>query len=325
MAVEYTAPLSHAWARMKRILFSPFDLGKWIVLGFAAFLVDLGDLAEQSGGGSSNLELEDSDIESIARSASDLLANGWETVVASTALILLVGAALVLVLAAWVACQWVSSRGMFMFLDNVVHNRSRIKQPWAEYRAEGNSLFAWRVAFEVITLIIGLLFLVDLVAIFLPTIIDKELMPFSVAALVVLAWVGAVLLVVSAYIGLFLEHFVVPIMYKHRIGVMEAWRRVLALFRARTVELLLYGLFILLLNVIVVVAGVILGLVTCCVAFLVVAIPYVGSVILLPISVTFRSLSVAFLAQFGEDYRIDFEDDATDEGTIPEPPILPGT
>ena len=46
------------------------------------------------------------------------------------------------------------------------------------------------------------------------------------------------------------------------------------------------------------------GLLTCCIGFIFLIIPYIGSVIMLPVSVTFRSLSLEFLEQFGPDYKI---------------------
>jgi hypothetical protein len=41
MSVQYVPPLLRAWARAKRMLFSPFRLQTWFVLGFASFLSDL--------------------------------------------------------------------------------------------------------------------------------------------------------------------------------------------------------------------------------------------------------------------------------------------
>jgi hypothetical protein len=35
-----------------------------------------------------------------------------------------------------------------------------------------------------------------------------------------------------------------------------------------------------------------------------IAIPYIGSVILLPVSYTFRAFSIEFLAQFGEKFDV---------------------
>ena len=43
---------------------------------------------------------------------------------------------------------------------------------------------------------------------------------------------------------------------------------------------------------------------TCCLAGILFAIPYVGTVVMLPVPVFFRSFSVYFLQQFHPDYRI---------------------
>ena len=36
MTIRYVQPLTRAWDRMVHILFQPFDLAKWLVIGFAA-------------------------------------------------------------------------------------------------------------------------------------------------------------------------------------------------------------------------------------------------------------------------------------------------
>jgi len=48
MNIAFFEPLNRAWERMKHILFQPFDLAKWLVLGFSAWLAGLADGA---GGG----------------------------------------------------------------------------------------------------------------------------------------------------------------------------------------------------------------------------------------------------------------------------------
>ena len=46
------------------------------------------------------------------------------------------------------------------------------------------------------------------------------------------------------------------------------------------------------------------GLLTCCIGWLLLAIPYIGAVVMLPIYVTFRSLDLEFLGQFGAEYTL---------------------
>jgi hypothetical protein len=76
------------------------------------------------------------------------------------------------------------------------------------------------------------------------------------------------------------------------------------LLRGNIGNLVLYFLFriVLAIAISVVVAGVVL--VTCRIAGCLFALPYLGTVILLPILVFERAYSVAYLAQFGPDYDV---------------------
>jgi len=47
--ISITDPIGLAMERVRQVLFSPFDLGKWFVIGFCAWLAGLGERA--SGGG----------------------------------------------------------------------------------------------------------------------------------------------------------------------------------------------------------------------------------------------------------------------------------
>ena len=66
----------------------------------------------------------------------------------------------------------------------------------------------------------------------------------------------------------------------------------------------LYGLIILALYILLFICIVIAGLFTCCIGFIILSIPYIGTVILLPVSYTFRAMSVEFLEQFGPEFKI---------------------
>jgi hypothetical protein len=60
---------------------------------------------------------------------------------------------------------------------------------------------------------------------------------------------------------------------------------------------------ILFLNILIVIGIVLVGLLTCCVGFVLLIIPYINAVVLLPISYTLRAFSVEFLQQFGPAYH----------------------
>jgi len=124
-----------------------------------------------------------------------------------------------------------------------------------------------------------------------------------------------VMFIISAYIGLFLNDFVAPIMYKKGQKAMVAWGHFMAVFSKARGYFLLYGILILGLCICVVILVMIMGLLTCCIGFILLIIPYIGSVITLPISYTFRAFSVEFLEQFGPEYKFFPEAKTTTEIT----------
>ncbi|WP_319501993.1 hypothetical protein [uncultured Draconibacterium sp.] len=93
-------------------------------------------------------------------------------------------------------------------------------------------------------------------------------------------------------------------MYKHRVGVLKGWGQFLMVFGKRALPFILYGLFIFVLGIAIGIAIILFALMTCCIGLLLIVIPYIGAVILLPVSYTFRAFSIEFLAQFGDEYNV---------------------
>jgi len=123
-------------------------------------------------------------------------------------------------------------------------------------------------------------------------------------AIVSMALLALSVIIIIAYISLFLDDFVVPIMYINNVKASQAWRHFLSLFAKHWFCFILYGLLVLMLRLLVIVCVVMVGLFTCCLGFILLGIPYIGSVVTLPISYTFRAFSLEFLEQFGPDYTI---------------------
>ena len=92
----------------------------------------------------------------------------------------------------------------------------------------------------------------------------------------------------------------VPIMYRQRCRARLAFAQAVDLVSSHPGPILLYVLFLLLLAVAAVMISCAVTCATCCIA----AIPYVGTVILLPIPVTLGAFSLLFLRQFGPDYDV---------------------
>lgn len=124
------------------------------------------------------------------------------------------------------------------------------------------------------------------------------------------------ILVLIGYISLFLDNFVAPIMFKHRLTTSRAWYKFFTILWKHFGYFLLYGIFIFLLGIVVVIAVVFFGLFTCCLGFLLLLIPYIGSVVVLPVTYLFRAYSVEFLEQFGDDFKIFPEKNDSDSSEI---------
>jgi len=295
MQIAYFAPLNLAWERMKHILWRPFDLSKWIVLGFSAWLAGLTDGA---GGGGWKWILDKEDFSHGPFAASG--GTSWLESGHAFLWIPLLFVVIMAVAAILAAILWLSSRAKFVFLDNVVHERAQIVEPWHRLRDLGNSLFLWRLGFLVCC---GLIVLVLMVLFFAPVAtlsFSDALAGLSYAAMILGVLVMVVFGILAAFVALFLEGFVIPIMYKFELKATEAWSYFLPWLKSRPLPFLLYGLFIVGLGICFAVFFSMVCVLTCCV----VALPYVGTVIMLPIWVTYRLFSVEFLAQFDPGFDL---------------------
>jgi len=299
MNIQFFAPFSSGWKRMTQALFRPFQIGKWFVLGFTVFLAKLLDGSFRGSG----FRFKDKnhllwkDIVEIVDRIQDWILEypGWFTLI----IIGFIFAAAILIL-----LLWISSRGKFMFLDNVVYDRALISEPWYRFRAEGNSLFLWRLVFGLIMLGVIIVFAVVLFATAF-NFINNDFEPAKhIPPIVGFGLLAFLMTVVVLYIVLFLNDFVVPIMYIHRRSAVQAWGMFLKIFSRHWIYFILYGLLILILHILVVFAVVMIGFFTCCFGFVLLVIPYIGSVVLLPVSYTFRAFSLEFLEQFGPEFKI---------------------
>jgi hypothetical protein len=290
MRVAYFEPLSRAWGRTRVILWQPFDLARWLLLAFAAWVAGL-----TTDTGSSLAFRGDADeiVPGPWRGFDEV----WETVADNAIWLPLVILGVMVFLALAVLLLWVTSRFKLIFLDNLIRNRAEIVEPWRRFERLGNSLFLWRLCFAA-ACVAG----VALVAVvfFGPAAglsLHDALAGLSVAA-GVLGVLGMIAFGIAAsYVGLFTESFVLPIMYRYDLKVLEAWKALLPWLRFRPAHFVLYGLFVLLLLAVFAAFFGVFCLMTCCIA----ALPYVGTALLLPVWVTYRLLSVEFLAQLHPD------------------------
>ena len=294
MYISFSRPLMLAWARAARMLFRAGDWPeRWFVTGFAAFLAGLAGYGVSWQG--------------RVRPWGDdgVFPGGFvRGLLVDPALLLSVGALSLLGLFVWVALLWVSSRARFVFLDNVVAERPAIVEPWSRFAREGNSLFLWRLVFSLVS------FAAVIVVVGPPILAGAAATAFGgrahlgVGGIALGALFGLLFGVVVGYVTCFLDSFIVPIMFRDRSTATEAWKRFVPLLRSHPAEFVLYGLLLLVLLIATILVLVAAGIMTCCIGLLLMALPYIGSVVLLPVLATYRGYGAEFLAQFGPEWSI---------------------
>jgi len=282
--IEIFRPFGEAFELMKKILFQPFDLKKWLIVGFAAWLANLG-----AGAGGFNYRYNRHEEmqkvnEALSQIPHSLLVTG---------ICVLVCFVLVLI----VLFAWLRARGCFMFIDCIAKNRGAIAEPWRDFRKEGNSYFLFSLLVGFVCLIFATLLSLPFM---LPIIRGVSSLHIRDVYLIstIVAWAFVVIFLVLAWS--LIANFMVSVMYRQRCRAPKAFGIVFRLIAAYPGEILLYCLFLIVLALATAIVACVATCATCCIA----AIPYIGTVILLPVFVLLRSFSLLFLRQFGPDYDV---------------------
>ena len=314
MNVSFSKPVLAALARTRTILFDGFDPLKYLILGFAACLGGLADGCTPSYGTRFNAP-DVRDLDDIG--GMDALGLVFGDLGGLLGMFLIVG------LAFYLLFLWLSANGSFVLLDGIVHDRGALIEPWGRLQRQSNRFFLGSVAFGVLSY--GLV-----AAISIPGLIVLHQLVRSDGWMAGAGFLGSVMLgLVLGFVGLALlylwllaRHFVLPLMYRDRTGFRRACSKFLRLWWRHPGDFLLYALLIGLIHVgLLLILGA-LVIATCCVAGLVLMIPYLNTLFLLPVLVFLRLLSLEFLAQFGDEYRIDL---IVADDEPPASPIVPAT
>jgi hypothetical protein len=286
--IEIFKPFGEAFELMKKILFQPFDLKKWLVIGFAAFLTG------HFGGVGFNFPSPFGNFQSH-RATQEVISPHMEEWKPWLVAVVVVGALFFFALV--IALTWLKARGNFIFTNCVVRNQAAIAEPWREYRREGNSYFLFLLAVIFVVLLLAALLLGG--GIWLSWL--KQ--PAGETAWIVSIGFLVFLCVLCISIVIFVSiatYFMVPVMYRRRCRAVEAFRDVTRLIWHHLGSFFLFCLFGIVLILAVLMIGAIVTCATCCLA----ALPYVGTVILLPLFVCLRAFGLVFLRQFGPDYDV---------------------
>ena len=287
--IDVLAPFAAAFDLTKAVLFQPFDLAKWLTIDFAAFLAGLADVSRVNPGFrlpdfNARWQTQNEELEAVR----DQLGS-WITVP-------LIAMLVVIGLAVLVLLMWLGSRGRFMLIDCIVRNRGAIAAPWREFRREGNSLFLWSLAIAGASLVLTAIFALPLL---LPYLTRGEFGEFGTGTMIYLVVVLAVLIVAGLAIAV-VTWFMVPIMYRQRCSAPAAFVAVTRLITSDPAPFIFY----ILLALVTLIGASLLSCVAVCLTCCLAAIPYVGTVILLPIYVFHYAYGLLFLRQFGPEYDV---------------------
>lgn len=299
-------PINPAIERVKTILFRPFDFGKWFVIGFCAWLAYLGE----GGGPNFNFNFGGQQHGSPGQT----FGNAREFVIENLFWILpLIIVVTLIIIAIGFIISWLSSRGRFMFLHCVALNKAEVKVPWHKYRKQGNSLFLFRIvvgliSFAVVMLLIAMLVVVAIILFAgggRPHPVGMMLMVLLAICLIIPT------AILFALIGKFTRDFVVPIMFLRQGTCMAAWREFWPLLTGNKGRFAIYILFQIVIALAVGIVVMACVCITCCCLGCILAIPYIGTVLMLPILVFDRSYSLLYLRQYGSGYDVFVPEPAT--------------
>lgn len=138
---------------------------------------------------------------------------------------------------------------------------------------------------------------------------------FVFGLVVLFLWIAVIVScgIVFGLISVAINDIMVPIMWLRGCSAREAWTTCRSLLSAHAGTFVLYVLLKIGMAIVILLISCLAICVTCCL----VAIPYIGVVLLLPLFVFRRSYSIYFLSQFGPEYAPLRPIDAT----VPESPL----
>ena len=304
--IDFSRAFNLAWERMLVILFRPFDIGKWLVIGFSAFLAGL---LQGGNGYNGSIQWPNTNgnftpnssfqYHSNLPSLSTSMVHAWTSLF--TGLGIFVGALVFFaVLAVVLLCYWLGARGQFLLLDNIVRNRAAIAWPWRAYARPGNNLFVFILLWLLMIFAILVPLMIAFFFLVLPF-VRQDRWPDG-AEWAPLVLIGLIYLAVMIPLGLLFFLFRelgVPLMFRNgitaRAALGETWR----LFLRHPGSLIV----LVLLRIALFIGLAIVQVIVCCVCCLEL-LPYVGTVLLLPAIIYIRCFTLDCLAQFGPEYDV---------------------
>ena len=243
------------------VLFRPFSPKKWLLLGFVAFLA--GSLmgsnfnlnssrdyhtkeakAEQLSS-QKNLDQSKSYLPSGVTQLKDSIKSYMQKVAGANFVFIFAGIAFVLILVL-LLFLYLGARFHFIFLEDVVTNNASIVLPFKNNRAVGNSFFRFNILFLLIwSIILGLIIFGCIMTLSKIGAFNQQVSPDFLkilSAILPFILLCVLFIVISIFIYIVVNDFALVVMFKDKIGIIAAIKKVLSLLGANKVNFLLYVL-----------------------------------------------------------------------------------
>lgn len=305
--VSVIDPVTPAIDRVTLILFRPFDLRKWFVIGFCAWLAYLGAGGGGGPGGGGppyNVTHERHEVREQIKegveTARYYISNNLYWILPVTVTVV------VLVILIGLLVAWLNSRGKFMFLHCVATNKAQVAVPWHKFRQQGNSLFLFQIVLGIISFIVVIVPIIGIVVLVIMMGTGSAPGIVSIPGIIILSLTIFVLSILLFLVRKFTFDFVVPIMFLRMASCTACWREFRTILSANKLRFALYLLFQIVIKIVIraiIGIGFCIGLCLCCASCLLL-IPYIGTVILLPVLVFTRAYSLCYLQQFGPEFDV---------------------
>jgi len=294
--ISVVEPVNEAIQKTSLLLFEPFNLEKWFIIGFCAWLASL---LQEGIRGATNFNFKNHPATPEQTQITEFIRTHIVAVVTFAAVAIIVFFAIFLVL------LWLNSRGRFMFIDCLAKNKAHVIEPWKTFKKQANSLFGFRLLLMLLGWVIIAAFFVSII--FLTIILDtiKENFIASIAILCTTIFFLIMAVLFFGCVQTLTLDFAIPIMYIHKIKTFAAWGKFMPMLKAHFWKITLYLLFKAFIGISI---GIITLLITffgcCCMCGtgIILFIPYIGTVILLPFAAFLRFYTLCFMRQFGTEY-----------------------
>jgi hypothetical protein len=221
--------ISPAFEHTKQQLLKPFSLGQWARIALLAMAT--GEMS--TGGGCNSMNIPSSipthhGQENFLGATPDFLKGIDPALIGALTMVAIIGG--IVLLLVWL---YVGSISRFVLYDTVVRRHCDMGPAWDRWHRQGMRFFGWQLALTFFSLVLAGLMLFPLIIPLIHAAKSQQTpgASFFLAFLPFLA-VFFVFSLIMLLVMVLTKDFVVPVMAVDGVGVIEGWRRLIAMMKA---------------------------------------------------------------------------------------------